>query len=141
MRRFYIIQGVLIPSIGGGKGGGGGSSSSSQTTNQTDERISATDEAVVISIDEGSSVTLTDPAAQEFLGEVLGDAEALFASVIEFASGESEKSLALVSRALDQSDTIVANIKSQEQQTLEQVVKIAGIVTAGLAAASIFKKG
>lgn len=138
MKRFYIYGRTGFYAIGGGAGGGGGSSSSSNTTNQTDERIAASDDAIVISLDENSSITLTDPAGQEFLGEALNDAEQLFSTVIEFANQQADVSSGLIHRSLDQSDKVIDELKTQEQQTLKQVVQLAGIVTAGYAAAKIF---
>lgn len=137
MKRFYIFGQVGFYQIGGG-GGGGGSSSSSNETNQTDERIAASDDAIVISVDEGSSITLTDPAGQEFLGEALNDAEQLFATVIEFANKQADVSGGLIGRSLDQSDKVIDELKSQDEKTLKQVVNLTGIVVAGYVAAKIF---
>lgn len=97
-------------------GGGGGSSSSSSSSEQYDQRIAASDEAVVIKLDSGASVSLTDPQAWEHFDVGVDAVSAGLEAAIGFAAKESDKANSLVSQLLEQQ-------QSDDRQNFADILK------------------
>jgi len=86
-------------------GGGGGSSSSSSSTEQYDQRIAASDQAVVIKLDTGATVNLTDPQAWEHFDVGVDAVTAGLEAAIGFADKRSDQANELVMEVLKQQQT------------------------------------
>jgi len=115
-------------------GAGGGHSSSTTTTKQSDERIAASDNAIVLQLDSGASLQVTDPAAWDALGVVVGSYENILQSAVDFASAESNKATGLVAKALDQN-------KPQDTQNYSSLLKWGTVIALAVAASGAIKKG
>lgn len=106
------------------------SSSSSETvtentTEQFDQRIGASDEALVISLRDGSTFELTDPGLIEAAGAALQTFERVQAEALGFAGEALGKATGLTEELLDHNRTEAA-------QALDQVIK-AGVTVAIIA--------
>jgi len=117
-------------------GGGGGSSNSSNTTNQTDERIAASDSAIVVQLDTGATFDLNDPivSAQipDLIKELLEAGTGAFNESLAFARQGNEKSLSLIEQALKQN-------QSEDRQNLVDLLKWGTIITAVIVAGKVIK--
>jgi|GEM_PF-2981201 len=113
--------------MGGGGGGGSSSSSSSTTTTQVDERIAATDNAVVVQLDSGASIQVTDPVAWEQVSGVLEQYNEIVSAAADYASGESEKTNKLVEQVLAQS-------QSEDRQNIKDVLMWGAVIAIGVVA-------
>lgn len=115
-------------------GGGGGSSSSSSTTTQTDERIAASDNAIVVQLDSGATFEITDPMSWDALGVALATYGDVLETAVNFAEKESDKATGLVTKILDQ------NV-SEDQQNYTALLKWGGLIALAVTAAGVMKKG
>lgn len=124
-------------------GGGGGSSSSSTTTQQTDERIAASDNAIVVQLDSGANLTLTDPLAVEnvktflnavegIFGETLETGEALFGETLTLIKGENARTQNIIEQVLTQN-------QSEDRQNFADLLKWGAVIVIGLSAAGAVK--
>lgn len=115
-------------------GGSSSSSSSSNTSNteQRDERISATDTAVVLRLDAGAEINLTDPGAFSVVANTVNAAfdgyEAMFS-----------KSLGLVEKQGDlqqeNMEKFMDGLKSEAAQGVDKIIKYGTIIAVGYIAA------
>jgi len=109
-------------------GGGSSSSSSSTSTQQTDKRIAATDNAVVVQLETGASIEVADPVAWEQVSGVLEQYNEIVAAAADYASGESDKAAELMQQALTQN-------QSEDRQNLQDVLKWGAVIAIGVIAA------
>ena len=108
--------------------GGSSSSSSSTSTQQTDKRIAATDNAVVVQLETGASLEVVDPVAWEQVDNVLEQYNQIVTAAAEYASGESDKATRLVEGVLEQS-------QSEDRQNLKDVLMWGAVIAIGVVAA------
>lgn len=109
-------------------GGGSSSSSSSTSTQQTDKRIAATDNAVVVQLETGASLEVTDPVAWENVSNVLEEYNQIVTAAADYAKGESAKANELVQQVLDQS-------QSEDRQNLKDVLFWGAVIAIGVTVA------
>ncbi len=105
------------------------STSSKQTTTQIDRRIAATDEALVVNLEQGADLTVTDAGAtQAALDAATTSGQAAFefaAKALGFAQDQTQQGFDLAQLGLE------AAISEQERTT--QKVISAGLVVAVVA--------
>lgn len=115
------------------KGGSSNSdSNTSTTTEQYDERVAATDDAIVVQIDDGSSLTFTDPQAWDALEAAMGEYTTVLNTAVEFAGNANDKASGLVSDVLEQS-------QSEDRQNLKDLLKYGAVIAIGVTAAYKWK--
>lgn len=104
------------------------SNETSSTTENVDRRIAATDSAIVVSLDEGASLALTDPGVIDAAAGVLKSFEQVLDKSLSFSTKA-------VDRGFDLASDVLEKNRSEAAQGLEQVIK-AGVTVAvvGLAA-------
>ncbi len=111
-------------------GGGGGSSSSTTTTTQQDERIAASDQAVVVQVQDGSTIEVVDPGIVNLVEEGLAGLGNLISETIDFAGNESAKANKIVEKALSQN-------QSEDKQNFGGLLKWGVVMTLGVAAVKV----
>lgn len=114
------------------------SSENNQTTNQTDERVAASDDAIVIQLDDNAVFELTDPGLIEAAGAALEQFSSVFEKSLGFAKDSADRSLSFAETALGET-------RSDESKGLRELL-VAGAVVAVVALAApqlpkIFGKG
>jgi len=105
-------------------GGSGGTSSSSTSNAQTDDRIAASDDAVVVQLDSGAHLEFTDPQAWQALGLVVQTYDGILDTAIEFAGNESARSAGLVEKILDQN-------RPEDTQNFSTLLKWGAVIALG----------
>ena len=109
------------------------SSTTTTTTEQRDERVAATDQAVVVQLDDGSQITLTDPGILEAGGAALDKFGEVLTETLGFAAERAEESAGLVRDVLaaDEEDSLT---------TLKFLGTAAGLTAVAALAISRFSK-
>lgn len=102
-----------------------------QSTEQFDERIAATDQAIVLRLDDGSEVTVIDPGAFELAGDALISIENVLKDSLAFVGTQFDKSFQLVAEANTQ----------QDAKSLKDVLVFGGVIAALAAGAVVYSKG
>lgn len=111
------------------------SSSSSTSTTQRDERIAATDNAIVLK--DVDHLTLTDPGAFDLAGKAISSNEKLALAVIEGAGQWMDNTMSAGEIALDK---IFAGVTAAAEKTTSDttgVQKIAPWLLAGVAVVAL----
>lgn len=120
---------------------GGKSKSSTVVTTKTeqfDERVAA-ENALVVQLRDGSTLTLLDPGALALVEEGLqtfqqqiAAFEGLAELAVDFAQAESDKATALVTKVLEQDQT-------EDRQNFADLLKWGAVIAIGVTAVSAFK--
>lgn len=116
------------------------SSSSNETQNTTenqDRRVAAQDNAIVVQLDQGAALNLTDPQAIEGAKAALGAFERVLNDAFGFAQAQGDKAFGLAGDVLSKNRTEAA-------QALDNVIKAGvtiAVVATGAWAVSKFAKG
>jgi hypothetical protein len=130
-------------------GGGGSSSSSSSSNTQIDDRVSATDEAVVVQVRDGGTISIDDPGLLEALPGVIEG----IGYVIEDALDGAQAAQSAAQEALDVNnqrafdalevgfDAISQASKAPSERLMEKAMGAAAVVVVATVATMAFKKG
>lgn len=108
------------------------SSTTEQTTQQIDERVAATDSAVVVQLGGGSSITLTDPGVIETFNNAVGAYEDVLKESFSFANAASERATGLTREVLEKN-------RSEQAQALTDILKWGAVIAIGVVAAVRWK--
>jgi len=104
------------------------SSSNSSTTEQFDERISATDSAVVLRLDQGAEINLTDPGAFQVVANTVNTAfdgyEAMFSRSLGLVEKQSDAQQENMEKFMD-------GLKSEAAQGVDKIIKAGTIIAVG----------
>jgi hypothetical protein len=129
-------------------GGGGSSSSSSSSNTQIDDRVSATDEAVVVQVRDGGTITIDDPGLTEAIPDILAG----IGGVIEDALDGAQEAQTAAQEALDENnqrafdaleigfDAISQASKAPSERLMEKAIGAAAVLAVGTAAVMAFKR-
>jgi len=105
------------------------------TTIQRDERVAATDQAVVVQLSEGSSLTLTDPGivdAAQFAFESFEQFQAgALEEVLGFAEERAEAAFELVSETVGRAFEVS---KPEGQAGFERIARLGALTVVAIAA-------
>ncbi len=101
--------------------GGKSSGKSTTTNNQYDNRIAATDQAIVIA--GGSSITMTDPGLVDFAKEALSSNENLLEKLLDGVNAFGINALKTVSDNADKSfDFVDKRLQNEEERTARALI-------------------
>lgn len=129
-------------------GGGGSSSSSSSSNTQVDDRVSATDEAVVVQVRDGGTISIDDPGLVEALPGVIEG----IGSVISDALDGAQEAQRYAQEALDVNnqrafdalevgfDAISQASKAPSERLIEKFLSVAAVVAVGTATVMAVRK-
>lgn len=104
------------------------STETSTTTQQIDERVAATDNAVVIQLSDGSSFELSDPGVLEAFNQAVSSYEDIVNKSLGFAGEQNERALSLTREVLEKN-------RSEQAQALTDLLKWGAVITIGVVAA------
>jgi Zn-dependent alcohol dehydrogenase len=128
-------------------GGGSSSSSSNSSNTQIDDRVSATDDAVVVQVRDGGTISIDDPgltAQLPFIIEGIGD-------VITDALDGAQQAQTAAQDALDANnqrafdaleigfDAISQASKAPSERLMEKLISTAAVIAVGTAGVIAFK--
>jgi len=97
------------------------SSSTSTNTEQVDRRIGATDQAVVLNLEQGASLEVTDPGAVETAAQAFDAFDQLINEAFAFADEQTARGFAIAEAGL-------AQARSENERTVQRLLTVGAVV-------------